>query len=114
MLQDYIQLSEGKKAHGHTHNDNMLTSILPSSSHHQGGRVRCGQIGAHRPSSQNNTYSALLLVLMVVCRIYLLALRRPMHVGAKHVGIMVDEVKGQCQEHTAVCVVHGYQCLLEH
>lgn len=57
MLQDYIQLSEGKKAHGHTHNDNMLTSILPSSSHHQGGRVRSVQIGAYRPSSQNNTYS---------------------------------------------------------
>lgn len=43
MLQDYIQLSEGKKAHGHTHNDNTLTSILPSLSHHQGGRVRCRQ-----------------------------------------------------------------------
>lgn len=36
-----------------------------------------------------------------------------MHVGAKHIGIMVDEAKGQCQEHTAVCVVHGYLCLLE-
>lgn len=37
--------------------------------------------------------SALLFVLMVVCRIYLFALRRPTHVGAKHIGVMVDEVK---------------------
>lgn len=39
--------------------------------------------------------------------------QRPMHVGSKHIGIMVDEVKGQGQEHTTVCIVHEYLCVLE-
>lgn len=30
--------------------------------------------------------------------------------GAKHIGIMGDEVKGQGQEHTPMCTLRGYLC----
>lgn len=34
-------------------------------------------------------------------------------VGSKHTGIMGDEVKGQGQEHTTVCIVCKYLCVSE-
>lgn len=39
------------------------------------------------------------------------SIQRPLHVGAKHIGIMGDEVKGQGQEHTPMCTLHGYLCI---
>lgn len=35
-----------------------------------------------------------------------------MCVGSKHIEIMGDEVKGQGQEHTTVCIVRLYLCVL--
>lgn len=79
MLQDYIQLSEGKNAHGHTHTDSMLTSILLSSD--KGiinivGRtvdkntlthVQIGAISQTYSHAHENTYSNCLYMCVCVC-----------------------------------------------
>lgn len=133
ILQDYIQLSEGKNAHGHTHTDSMLTSILLSSDKgiinivgytvdkNTLTHVQIGAISQTYSHAHKNTYSNCLYMCVCASSVCVsgspldlsFSAQRPMHVGSKHIGIMVDEVKGQGQEHTTVCIVHEHLCVLE-